>query len=79
MNFLDNPQEQLSKFRTKNWIEINGQSRAVYSTGSDIIFKTTMLQSSLCDYSDAYILAKWTIAITGEENNGAAKQADERN
>ena len=51
----------------------------MYSTGSDIIFKTTMLQSSLCDYSDAYILAKWTIAITGEENNGAAKQADERN
>ena len=38
-----------------------------------------MLRSSLCDYADAYILVKGTIAITGEEDDGAAKQLDERN
>ena len=64
---LDNISNQLSKFRTKNWIEINDQSRGVYNTISDIRFKTTMLKSSLCDYSDAYILVKekGTITISG--------------
>ena len=37
-----------------------------------------MLKSSLCDYSDAYILLKGTITITGAGDNAAAKQADER-
>ena len=37
-----------------------------------------MLKSSLCDYSDAYILVKGTITITGAENDAAARQADER-
>ena len=52
INLLDNTPNHLSKFRTKNWIEINNQSRGVYSTNSDIGFKTTMLKSILCDYSD---------------------------
>ena len=37
-----------------------------------------MLKSSLCDYSDAYILVKGTITITGEGADAAARQADER-
>ena len=37
-----------------------------------------MLKSSLCDYSDAYILVKGTIAITGEGADAAARQEDER-
>ena len=79
INFLDNTPDQLSKFRTKNWIEINDQSRGVYSTGSDIRFTTTMLKSSLCDYGDVYILVKRIITITGTGDNAAARQADERN
>ena len=62
---LDNTPNQLSEFRTKNWIEINDQSRGVYDVNSDIRFKTTILKSSLCDYSDAYILVKGRITITG--------------
>ena len=58
MNLLDNTPNQLSKFRTKNWIEINDQSRRVYDVNSDIRFKTSMLQSRLRDYRDAYILLK---------------------
>ena len=35
-----------------------------------------MLKSSLCDYSNAYILVKGRITITGAD--AAARQADER-
>ena len=66
----ENTPNQLSKFRTKNCIEINDQSRGVYNTNSDIRFKTAMLKSSLCDYNDA---------ITGAGDDAAARQADERN
>ena len=38
-----------------------------------------MLNSSLCDYADAYILVKGTITITGTGDNAAARQAYERN
>ena len=37
-----------------------------------------MLKSNLCDYSDAYILVKGTITITGAGADAAARQADER-
>ena len=81
-NLLDNEfalsaSKQLSKFRTRNWIEKNDESRGTY-TGNDIRFKPTMLRSNLCDYADAYILVKGTITITGAGNDDATKQADER-
>ena len=53
INLLDNTPNQLSMFRTKNWFEINDQSRGVYNTNTDIRFKSTLLKSSLWDYSDA--------------------------
>ena len=43
INLLDNTPNQLSKFRTKNWIEINYQSRGVYNVNSDIRFKTSLV------------------------------------
>ena len=54
---------QPSKFRTKNWVEINVESRGTYNVNSQIKFKTTMLKFSLCDYSDAYILVKRTVSV----------------
>ena len=82
-NLLDNEvllstSNQPSKFRTRNWVEINDESRGTY-TSNDIKFKTTMLRSNLCDYADAYILVKGTITITGAGNDDAAKRLDERN
>ena len=68
-NLIDDASNQPSKFRTKNWIEINDESRGVYNVNSQIKFKTAMLKSSLCDYSDAYILVKGTISV----NNTAAQ------
>ena len=81
-NLLDNevaPNEsnRTSKFRTRNWVEINDESIGTY-TGNGITFKTTMLRSNLCDYADAYKLVKGTIAITGAGNDDATKRADER-
>ena len=74
-NLLDNRTlNQPSKFRTENWIEVNDESRGGYTTGSDVKFKTTMLRSCLCDYADAYILVKGTIAITGVGDDVAARR-----
>ena len=76
-NFLDSTSNQPSKFRARNWVEINDESRGTY-TSNDIKFKTTMLRSNLCDYLDAYMLVKWTITITGAGDDDAAKQLDEK-
>ena len=51
------------KFKTKNWVEINDEASGTYNVNSEIKFKTTMLKSSLCDYSDAYILVKGAITV----------------
>ena len=55
INLLDNPSNQLSKFRTKNSFEKNNDSHETKNSGSQIRFKTSILKSSLRDYSDAYI------------------------
>ena len=75
---LDSALNQPSKIRTRNWVEVNDESRGTY-TSNDIKFKTTMLRPNLCDYADAYIPVKGTITITGEGNDDAAKRLDERN
>ena len=77
-NLIDDTSNQPSKFRTKNWVEISDESRGANNVNSQIKFKTTMLKSSLCDYSDAYILVKGTITIAGAGDDAAARQADER-
>ena len=70
-NLIDDTSNQPSRFIRRNWVEINDESRAAYNVNCQIKFKTTMLQSSLCDYSDAYILVKGTISV----NNTAADDA----
>ena len=74
----DNTSNQPSKFRTKNWVEINDESRGTYNTNSQIDIKSTMLKFSLCDYSNAFILVEGTITIAGEGANADAKNTDER-
>ena len=74
---LGNITNQSSKFRAKNWIEINDGSRWTHSIGNQIRFKTSMLKSSLGDCSDAHILAKGIITIAEAGTDAAARQADE--
>ena len=71
-NLLDGSSNQSSKFRTKNWVEINDDRRGIYSDNKLINFKTPVIRSSLCDYSDAYILVKGNISV----NNTVATDAD---
>ena len=79
INWLQNTPNQPTKFRRKNWIQINDGSRGMYNTNSQIKFKPSVLRRSLYDYSHAYILVSGTIIIIGARNNDAAKRLDERN
>ena len=71
INLLEKTPNQPSKFRTKNWVEVNDESRGTYNVNSQTKFKTSMLRSSLCDYSDAYILVSATITVPNTEGAGA--------
>ena len=73
---LDSASNKLSKFRTRNWVEINDDIRGAWSRNKQIRCKTAMLRSSLCDYSDAYILVKGNVSIN---NTGTAAAPQNRN
>ena len=75
----DNESEKLSKFVTREYVRVNGLSNT-YNENKSIRFKTPMLRSNLCDYSDAYILVKGTVTVTAlGANNGANNIRDKKN
>ena len=75
----DNESEELSKFVTRKYVRVNSLSNT-YNENKSIRFKTPMLRSNLCDYSDAYILVKGTITVTAPgANNGANNIKNKRN
>ena len=71
-NLINSDSDQTLKFRRRNWVEINDGARGTYSPNKQIKFKTAMLRSSLCDYSDAYILVKGNITVNNTAADGAA-------
>ena len=77
-NLIDDASNHPSKFREKNWLEINDESRGTYNVNSQIKFKTAMLKSNLSDYSYADILVKGRITIRGAGADAAVRQAGER-
>ena len=75
----DNESGKLSKFVTREYVRVNILSNT-YNENKSIRFKTPMLRSNLCDYSDAYILVKGTITVTAPGvNNNANNIRDKRN
>ena len=75
----DNESEKLSKFVIREYVKVNSLSNA-YNENKSIRFKTPMLRSNVCDYSDAYILVKDTITVTAPgANNNANNIRDKRN
>ena len=50
-------------------IEVQSQSGNTYNMSKPIRFKTSMLRSDLCDYSDAYVWVKGTITVTDPNTN----------
>ena len=71
-NLLNDASNKPSKFRTRNWVEINDDIRGAYSPNKQTRFKTAILRSSLCDYSDPYILVKGNISLNNNAGTGAA-------
>ena len=70
--------KQLSKFVTREYVRVHSLSNT-YNENKSIRFKTPMLRSNLCDYSDAYILVKGTITVTAPgANNGANNIRDKK-
>ena len=59
---MDNTPNQQPKLRLENWVEINDNLRWTYNTNSQIKFKTSMLRSSLFNYS-VYIPVNSTITL----------------
>ena len=57
INLLDNTPDHPFKFGTKNWVEINDDSRGTYSIYSN------------CKYSDGYILVQGTITVRNTTAN----------
>ena len=75
----DNESEQLSKFITREYVTVNSLLNT-YNENKSVRFKTPMLRSNLCDYSDAYILVQGKIVITAPgANNNANNIRDKRN
>ena len=70
-NLLNGESNKPSKFRTRNWVEINDEARGTYSPNKQIKFKISMLRSSLCDYGDVYILVQGNITVNNTADAGA--------
>ena len=75
---LDNTPNQTYSFRTKNWVEINDYAWGTHNTNSPSRFKNSMVRSSLCDHSDAYILVKGTITVVNTGTDAAPNNADKK-
>ena len=71
----DNESEKLSKFVTREYVRVNSLLDT-YNENKSIRFKTPMLRSNLCDYSDAYILVNGTALGA---NNGVNNIRDKKN
>ena len=69
VNLLNNSENEYSKFATKKWYVIDSESKGNYSHENPIKFLTKSIESSLCDYSDAYILITGNISVAGGDAN----------
>ena len=65
-NLLDTTIDEIPRFITKKWVVVHDQSGGTndrYQPNKQIRFKTSLLRSDLCDYSDAYIIIKGDIIL----------------
>ena len=66
-NLLGRTIDEIPRFITKKWVEVHDQSGSTddrYKPNKQVRFKTSILRSDLCDYSDAYIVVKGNIILT---------------
>ena len=73
INLLNDSNNEESKFATKKWYVIDSQTaKDKYNQNSSNKFETKSIKSSLCDYSDAFILVTGDIVVTANNNTDAA-------
>ena len=64
----------VSRFVARKWFEVNDLSGSQYYVNNNIRFRTPMLRSDLCDYSDVYIVVKGTIDLGIDGENDMTQQ-----
>ena len=69
VNFLDSFENELWRFATKKRYLIDSETKGSYSHENPIKFGTSSIESSLCNYSDAYVLVTENIAVVGVFDN----------
>ena len=70
-NLLGTTLDEIPRFITKKWVKVHdqlGNADDRYKPNKQIRFKTSMLRSDLCDYSDAYIVVKGMITVADPSN-----------
>ena len=81
-NLLDTTLDNMARFITKKWVEVHDQSGSPegrYKPSKQVRFKTSMLTSDLCDFSDACIAVKGTITVTDPNDDAYGKKLAFRN
>ena len=61
--------QKITNLLDTTWVEVydqSGNAENRYKPSKQIRFKTSMLRSDLCDFSDAYIVVKGTIIVGGQ-------------
>ena len=73
VNLLNRSDNENSKLATKKWYVNDSESSGNYPKDEEIKLLTRSIESSFCDYSDAYILVTGSIRITrGNQNTKVA-------
>ena len=70
-NLFGTTSNEMPRFITKKQVEVHDQLRDVkdrYKLNKPIRFKTSILRSDLCDFSDAHIVVKGNITLTKAAN-----------
>ena len=72
-NLLGDADNESSKSATRKWYVINDQNNTDYGEGNEdstnVKFETKVIKSSLCGFSDPYILVTGGITATGGDAN----------
>ena len=73
VNLLNDSSNEESKFATKKWYVIDSQTaKDKHNQHNSIKFETQSIKSSLCDYSDAFILVTGDITVNANNDTDVA-------
>ena len=73
INLLNNSSNEESKFATTKWYVIDSRiAKGKYKQGDTITFETGTIKSSLCDYSDAFILVTGNVTVAANNDTDVA-------